>query len=85
MSEMTDRELLLAFVGSLTLCDHMGDAADAVSRVLGELGVEHPQADDSDEWWPGLRRDLHALGVKTLYGTELWSQEDEDDYDDEGE
>lgn len=79
--ETSDRALLLSLVGSLTFCDHMGDVADDVIKVLKELGIETPQAGEDDDWWPGLARDLHALGVTSLYGTELWSPDDEEDDD----
>lgn len=73
------RELLLKLIGSLTLDDHMGDVADDVSHVLKELGIATPQADESDEWWRGLARDLHALGVTTLYGTALYDPDDDEE------
>ena len=77
-----ERELLLNLIGSLTLCDHMGDVADDVIHVLKKLGIETPHADEHDEWWPGLRRDLDALGVTTLNGTKLYDPDDEDEDDD---
>lgn len=83
-AEAIDHEaLLLQLVGSLTLCDHMGDVADDVRTVLKRLGIETPHADDHFDWWPGLRRDLHALGVTTLYGSALYDPADDEEEDDE--
>lgn len=58
--------LVLSFIGSLTLCDHIGDVSNYVQTVLDRLGLE-------GEWddWPDLQRWLHARGVKTLHGTSL--------------
>jgi len=80
---MSDRELLLNLIGSLTLDEHMGDVADSVLKVLATIGIATPNADEHDDFWPGLRKDLHLLGVTTLWGSELWSADDEDDEDDE--
>ena len=70
--------LLMGLIGSLTLADHMGDAAGDVHFVLKQLGIETPHADDSDDWWSGLAKDLHLLGVKTLHDTALADEEGDD-------
>ena len=70
---MTDRELLLSLLASLTLCDHMGDVADDVGHVMEQLGIE---CEDTGEWGLDVARALHLLGVKTLYGTEIGGQDD---------
>ena len=46
------RMLLLQFVASLTLCDHMGDVSNDVDIVLKRLGVEPPEEImyDEDPW-----------------------------------
>ena len=66
MADQTDRNLLLQLIGSLTLCDHMGDVSNDVQYVLTKLGI-------NDEWedWPQLAEALHVRGVTTLYGTSL--------------
>jgi hypothetical protein len=66
-----DRELLLSFIASLTLADHMGDVADDVNCVLKRLGMEI-------EWdeWADLGDEMAKLGVKTLYGTSLRDDDD---------
>lgn len=79
----SDRELLLSFIGSVSLADHMGDAANSVVTLLERLEIATPLADDSFDWWSGLRRDLHALGVKTLSGSELYYPEDDEEDDEE--
>lgn len=80
------RDLLLSLLGSISLADHLGDVANDVVTVLERLSIETPYADSYGEWWSGLRRDLHNVGVTTLYGTELYDPNDEDDepdvYDD---
>lgn len=63
---MSDRELLMTFIASLTLCDNMGEVVDDIAEVLKRLG-EDIEWSDFDE----LRRQLGARGVKTLYGTAL--------------
>lgn len=66
------RELLLSFVGSLTLCDHMGDVADDVNLVLERLGMQVSWGE-----WSDLGRQLAKQGVKTLYGTRLDGEDDD--------
>ncbi len=60
------RKLLLQFIGSLTVCEHMGDVSNDVDTVLRRLGV-------TGEWddWPELADHLHSMGVTTLFGTSL--------------
>ena len=66
---MTDRELLLALIASLTLDDHLGDVGDDVAKVLKELGIEVPENDG--DWQEDVADELARRGVKTLYGTPL--------------
>ena len=77
MSEQTPaaidyRAILLQLIGSLTLCDHMGDVSNDVSTVLERIGLDI-------EWdeWDELGKALHEMGVTTLVGTELWNEDDE--------
>lgn len=60
------RTLLLQFIGSLTLCDHMGDVSDNVNEVLNRLGLDI-------EWseFNQLGSELGKMGVSTLNGTDL--------------
>lgn len=72
MSEPIDhRALLLSFIGSLCLADHMGDAADATVEVLKRMDIRI-------EWddWNELRAKLGKMGITTLYGTSLVSEDD---------
>jgi hypothetical protein len=64
------RALLLSFVGSLTLCDHMGDVSGDVAEVLKHLGLD-VQWDE----WHELGAALHRMGVRTLYDTALGGDE----------
>lgn len=67
------RALLLSLIGSLTLCDHMGDVAGDVNTVLERLGMDI----EWDEWGElGMR--LGKMGVRTLYGTALYDPDDEE-------
>ena len=61
---------LLRLIGSLTLCDHMGDVSDAVTKALDDIGL-------TLEWdeWAELGVLLHKMGVTTLYGTSLAAEE----------
>lgn len=71
---MDYKYLLIKFVASLTLCEHMGDVADDIETVLDLLGLEL-EWEDLDE----LREKLHKMGVTTLYGTALIDDEDDED------
>jgi hypothetical protein len=64
-----DRALLLQLVASLSLCHHMGDAADAVETALARLGL--PVVDHGGDYWHNLRATLAGMGVTTLLGTTL--------------
>jgi hypothetical protein len=60
------------------------DAVDYKALLLGlaTSPMWSSNANDptsSDDWWPGLCRDLHELGVTTLYGSALYDPDDEDD------
>ncbi|KKK84011.1 hypothetical protein LCGC14_2787650 [marine sediment metagenome] len=63
---MDYRKLLLQFIGSLTLADHLGDVSDDIDTVLKRLDV-------SVEWdeLGELGDALGKMGVTTLYGTSL--------------
>ena len=69
------RDLLLSLVGSLTLCDHMGDVSNAVDECLKRVGMPQ-EVLDAD--WKDLGKELGKLGVKTLYGTELYDPDDDE-------
>ncbi len=81
MSVATDhRAILLSLIGSLTLCDHMGDVSNDVQEALDQIGLKI-------EWheWHELGNALGAMGVTTLLGTPLGSDEDDEDDDTEEE
>ena len=65
--EPDHKKLLLQLIGSLTLCDHMGDVSNDVSEVLKRLGME------AKEWneWCELGHLLGDMGITTLYGSEI--------------
>jgi hypothetical protein len=62
------RELIFQFITSLTLCDHMGDAADTVDAVLRRLGINESWAT-----WADLPDVLRRNGTvpTTLHGDVL--------------
>lgn len=60
------RELLLSFIGSLTLCDHLGDVAGDIDEVFKQAQIDIKWG-VLDDLGPALGR----LGVKTLYGSQL--------------
>lgn len=72
-------EILLQFVASLTLGDHMGDVANDVDAVLRKLGV--------DVEWESLDQLGSALGergVTTLHGTSMKDDPADAEDDDDG-
>ena len=79
---MSDRDLLLSLLGSLTLCDHMGDVADDVFAVMKRLKITDSYEDEYDDWKRSVGRTLHDLGVTTLYGSPLYCPEDDEEDDD---
>jgi len=64
--DLNYREILLQFIASITLCDHMGDVSNDVSDVLEKIGL-------NIEWdeWHELGRALGKMGVTTLVGSKL--------------
>lgn len=71
MSEADLRKLLLQFIASLTLADHMGDVGNDVAVVLKRLGFNWDW-DDFDDLAKHLRRE----GITTLYGTEIGNDDE---------
>ena len=61
-----ERTLLLQFIGSLTLADHLGDVSNDIDAVLKRLGLDIEWHELSD-----LGKRLGEMGVTTLYGTIL--------------
>ena len=68
------KTILLQFLASLTLCDHMGDVSNDVVDVLEKIGVEI-------EWdeWDELGNALGKMGITTLNGAALTQDENEDE------
>jgi len=70
------KTILLRFIGSLSLADHMGDVSNDVDEVLKQIGEgplldEVEALDDDGEFFPAVRKVLHKRGITTLYGTAL--------------
>jgi hypothetical protein len=69
-AEVADgRKLLLQFIASLTLADHMGDAMNEADTVLERIGyvVQETEGDELEQLQYQLSRDR----VTTLHGTLL--------------
>lgn len=70
-------QMLLQLIGSLTLCDHMGDVSNAVCDVMEKLFP------DDDSWNEGDFHDLGTWlgkrGVTTLLGTPLFEPDGDGD------
>lgn len=73
---MTDRDLLLSFIASLTLCDHMGDVSNDIHDVLERMGEKELLRSIGDgEEFEGLQDALHARGIKTMCGVSVGGEE----------
>ena len=72
MTVFKDNELLLQFIASITLADHLGDVWDDVDAVLKKLEIDYEWDDSSD-----LGQWLGKNGITTVSGTSL-IDEDED-------
>jgi hypothetical protein len=69
-----NEKLLLQFIASLTLCDHMGDVCDDINVVLDALSKPMEWDDLHD-----LGRQLGKLGITTLGGIELTDEDEPQD------
>jgi hypothetical protein len=76
-SNTQEHVLLLKFIASLTLADHLGDVADDMRKVMQLAGIDI-------EWdsWDELAEALAERGVTTLYGTTLASDNDYEEDED---
>ena len=66
MSTITDKQILLQFIASLTLCEHMGDVSNDIDKVFDMLEI-NIEWSDLDE----LYKELGKMGITTLHGTKL--------------
>ena len=62
-----NKEYILRFIASLCLCDHMGDVAGDIRKVLKDIDFEVGEWYDLNE----LLGELAKHKVTTLYGTEI--------------
>ena len=62
------KELLLQFIGSLTLCDHMGDVANDIDEVLKKMEIDVKW--ECLEELPSKLKNKDIL-LTTLHGTDL--------------
>ena len=72
------RKIILDFAASLTLCDHMGDVCGDLQKVMDLIGVKC-DVDLSEGSKGPFRKILHDLGAKTLWGSEIWEEGDQDE------
>lgn len=71
MADIDYRNLLLQFIGSLTLADHLGDVGNDIETVLKRLDLKI----DWDEPHE-LGQALGKMGITTLYGTRLLEEDE---------
>lgn len=70
------KQLLLQFIGTLTLDENTGDVSDSISTILDRMDMDLEWDDLSD-----LGDQLGKMGITTLYGTSLgYDDEDDDDF-----
>ncbi len=62
---VTSKELILTFIKSITLDDHMGDVCDSINAMLWRLGMDLDWDDLAD-----LRNKLDEVGVPDWYDIE---------------
>lgn len=75
--EFDTHAILLSFIASLTLADHMGDVMGDIETVLKRIGYEVPNG-ALDAFETALAKQLHKDGIRTLYGTEIIGDEEPD-------
>ena len=75
-NEQDYRALLLQFIASLTLADHMGDVSNDIDQVLKRLGLEPPLEIYDGDGLGALGTWLGKQGVTTLYGTSMLEDDD---------
>ena len=73
MNNISMKKFLLAFIFSLTLCDHMGDAADVIETALKKIGMQIEWSDLDD-----LGQKLQDMGfqVATFYDFPILEDEE---------
>jgi hypothetical protein len=67
-----DKNYILGFIASLTLCDHMGDVMDDIQKVLDDMGIDW-KWDDKYELWDCIADEGN---IKTLWGTDVHGREE---------
>lgn len=76
-------DLLISFICSLSLCDHMGDVMNDTEEVLDRLGLNIPYEEidaDGEDWLYKVAAYLGRIyDAKTLFGTSFADDYDEGD------
>ena len=62
------KKLLLEFIASLCLCDHMGDVANDIEYILKKIGIEFEEEND---FFHDLLIFLGKKEIVTIYGTKI--------------
>lgn len=73
---MSERQVLINLIASLSLADHMGDAYEDCEQALKQIGIEVPSIMDSPlenpEYWEHLAHYLSRNhNAETVWGTSL--------------
>jgi len=69
------KNIILSLVASATLADHMGDMWDDLNQALKLIGEDELLEADYESELPNL---LHKRGIKTIWGTEVGTEDEED-------
>jgi len=74
------KKVLLNLLGSLCLCDHMGDVSDDVEKALEQAGMDDvlEEIAEGENFFSDLAKSLHKRGATTLYGTALQDDEEKE-------
>lgn len=65
------REKILQLIASATLADHIGDMWEALEKVAKDIGEEGLMEYENN--YSEVRKKLFLRGIKTVYGTDVWS------------
>jgi hypothetical protein len=77
---MSERQVLINLIASLSLADHMGDAYEDCEQALKQIGIDVPSILDSPlenpEYWEHLAHFLsHHHNAETVWGTSLLEED----------
>ena len=81
--KLSDRDIILRFMASMSLADHIGDIAEDAFEVFKLLGIKLPDTvDHIDKFGAFLHRE--GLCSKTIVGSDIDDDGFDKDYEWEG-